>query len=764
MSAATTTTASSGRTPDKSKLPTAKWGAACAPCASAKAKCIRSDETPGAKCDRCQRLLKDCTGQVHRPRKKRQSKPSRTAQIEERLNGLVNLLQASGELNGPRSVQASPHSHSQKLETQTPTPTQQTPSASGSSTTATSHPQHEYGGGGGGGSAWTIPPSYNEHAVPACICRPESGDAPPPPESDDVLLDLYRRDMQPVFPFVIIPPDCDAGTLYASRPFLMSAIRMVASFRSLRSMRAQMYHLMTHLADHLLIRSARSLDLLQGIIVMLGWYQYHCFMHAQMNNLLYLATSLVAELGLNKPPVLREQTSLMGPGGRVVHDLGHGDQLWSDRAHALLILLTKVRKGARSQQEYDSDATVVFLVRVQHLTERIWDVNSGEREQDFIPGIPSAPSSAYILAFQNELDRLRNSLPHHLKMDSTMQVYINTALLRLYEPPVADMALIRQLSESLTMGSAGSGTPLDRIYQTSSALRLWFDTWLSVPVSVYYRQPAAIAAQLVYALTMLGRWAKLATPRTMYEGGTPMPRCSSAGNTSLAVYNADPQQPPAARESGLGTKATSAAAAAAAAAAAHRSHNPNQGGPSSSSSSSQQGPWSHLRCDSKDCTHETEPGLPAAVGALQSQLQMQPGLTVNIPEILSAICSRFEQVNSSFHVAASSESGKLDGNIWSFSALKVRITRVKLERWAELVSAGAEASSNREGGDNSHNGMGGDMHQFGSLAQDQTQIQNFLGSTPWTSDMLDGIDPTVWFDGYLDWGAVVMNSMGTVEQ
>lgn len=52
MSAATTTTASSGRTPDKSKLPTAKWGAACAPCASAKAKCIRSDETPGAKCDR----------------------------------------------------------------------------------------------------------------------------------------------------------------------------------------------------------------------------------------------------------------------------------------------------------------------------------------------------------------------------------------------------------------------------------------------------------------------------------------------------------------------------------------------------------------------------------------------------------------------------------------------------------------------------------------------------------------------------------------
>lgn len=119
--------------------------------------------------------------------------------------------------------------------------------------------------------------------------------------------------MQPVYPFVIVPPMCSAANLRSSRPFLMSAIRMVASFRSLRSMRAQMCYLMTHISDHVLMRSERSLDLLQGIIVMLGWYQYHCFMHAQMNNLIMLAMSLTAELGLNRPPVLREQASLMEP-------------------------------------------------------------------------------------------------------------------------------------------------------------------------------------------------------------------------------------------------------------------------------------------------------------------------------------------------------------------------------------------------------------------------------------------------------------------
>ena len=90
----------------------------------------------------------------------------------------------------------------------------------------------------------------------------------------------------------------------------MSAIRMVASFQSLRSMRAQMYHLMRHVSEHMLIRSERSMDLLLGIIVMIGWYQYHCFMHAQLSNLVSLATTLVGELGLRTPPVRRETSIL----------------------------------------------------------------------------------------------------------------------------------------------------------------------------------------------------------------------------------------------------------------------------------------------------------------------------------------------------------------------------------------------------------------------------------------------------------------------
>jgi hypothetical protein len=86
---------------------------------------------------------------------------------------------------------------------------------------------------------------------------------------------------------------------------------MVSSFRSMKSMRAQMYQIMRYLADHMLLQSERSIDLLMGIVVILGWYHYHCFTHAQMNNLLSLATSLVGELGLHHHPKMAERTRVM---------------------------------------------------------------------------------------------------------------------------------------------------------------------------------------------------------------------------------------------------------------------------------------------------------------------------------------------------------------------------------------------------------------------------------------------------------------------
>ncbi|KAG6148643.1 hypothetical protein E4U28_003764 [Claviceps purpurea] len=386
-----------------------------------------------------------------------------------------------------------------------------------------------------------------------------------------------------------------------------------------------------------------------------------------------------------------------------------------------------------NETEYESDVTLVFLVRVQRLTERIFEFTSKDRGEEDILGIPSAPTTAYMAAFQNEIDRIRDSLPMRLQNDGIFMSYLNTARLRLYEPPSVDIPLVNSLLDSMTAGQIGRGTPLDKLYQSSAALRNWFDTWSLVPASSYFRNPISNMSQLVYAVTMLGRWAQLATPRTVYEGGTPMP----AGIGS-SIYNSDSQ---------IRTKSLIE----------------NRPAPS------------HSRGGSPKQQYGDQ-DLIQAVAALQLQLQTQPGLIINIPEILSTVCERCEQVNSLFQQQQTcSPDEKVENTVWTVSALKVRITRVKLEKWAETVAAAAEAfdrAGSMEAGQRwrgsypQTSDAAGNMAPAGNgivnsgFAQDQTQIQNFMGSTPWTSDLLDGVDPTVWFDGYLDWGTMAMNSMG----
>jgi hypothetical protein len=123
-----------------------------------------------------------------------------------------------------------------------------------------------------------------------------------PVESDETLLSIYRNQLSSPLPFVIIPAGTTPRQLHATRPFLMKVIRMVASVRHLRLVRGQSRVVMEHISNAILMRSERSLDLLQGILVFLGSYHYHCMAHAQFNNLIRLAVSLVEDLDLSTCP------------------------------------------------------------------------------------------------------------------------------------------------------------------------------------------------------------------------------------------------------------------------------------------------------------------------------------------------------------------------------------------------------------------------------------------------------------------------------
>jgi hypothetical protein len=345
-----------------------------------------------------------------------------------------------------------------------------------------------------------------------------------------------------------------------------------------------------------------------------------------------------------------------------------------------------------------------------------------------------------------------------------IQTYIHTATLRLYEPPMVTRDLISAIAQSLHATENGPSPPLDGIYRSHAALTTWFDNWLSVPVSSYYCLTMATCVQIVYAISRLGRWARLVTFRASPPGGLSLEAEEKRLNEAL-----DPSLASSSTPSGRASTVSASASPAA----------PTPG--SEASTERELCPYNPNRPD-----ENTDPTLPVAVASVQSQLGKFPGLEIDIPQIMSSLQKRFQDVSTSIQ-RLSVPAEQKDLNAWSMNAIKLFLTRVKLEHWAELVAEGVEALSLSDGRPGvpismSGTGVGGaagmvmatedalmsdlsrNLLMQEGFSQENTDMAYFYGgstqgggggtSNPWVTDMMQNGDASTWFDGYLNWGNV----------
>ncbi|KAI1765634.1 hypothetical protein GGR53DRAFT_489111 [Hypoxylon sp. FL1150] len=711
----------------------AKWGAACSPCAIAKAKCLRSSEARGARCDRCERLQKHCVNQVHKPRKKRQSRPSKTAQLEERLNSLVDFIKANNSGDVPGSLRHAPEVTRAAEETVSAQGREQTLSDSQSQTPSSNYEPSS-----------VIPSFYNQHAPRICVCRAQAGGIPSPLEPDEVLLSVFVDRLMPNYPFVAFTSGITASELASKRPFLLAVIRMVASYRNLPSMRSQNYFIIRHLSEQMLMRSERSLELLQAILLVLGSYHYHCMIHAQMNNLIALAQSLVADLGLNKAPDLQERTKLLAssPEGSRIRTNDERRALCGVWYMTSIISLTFQRIEApkyslyidqclrelEADNEYETDTVLVHLVRAQQLSERIAQLHGKDLAGNEPPVMARAPVSAYSSILHTELEKFRNSLPPELTSNRLIMLHINTAALRLWEPPKIDAALLEKISNSLASLSLDSASSLDVFYRSSLALKSWFEFWLSIDVTDYFVLPMPASAQLINAVIMLARWSKLSSP-------TPSPNRPTTTTTAGAIPQGIRYDP------GCSTAALA--------------------------------PAPVLRAK------DIDPAIPGAVRAIRSHLISQPELRIDVPAILQAMAARFEQAREVS--AKQSGGGVWDNDIWELGARQIKGTLLKLERWAELVAAaGAESRGKPETSTVNDGSAGGSGEEpdlsIGLVAEGNWLLapqdmnicvteDGWSSGNPWGNDFFDvlSLDQDFFFDGTGDYGTAVLNNLGHSE-
>ena len=93
----------------------------------------------------------------------------------------------------------------------------------------------------------------------------------PTPLEAEQCLTIFRTHKTEYFPFIHIPPTTTAKQLRQERPFLWLCIMMVAS-RSTSQQQGLGNKVRDKLAQEMVIKSEQNIDLLLGLLAYVGWY------------------------------------------------------------------------------------------------------------------------------------------------------------------------------------------------------------------------------------------------------------------------------------------------------------------------------------------------------------------------------------------------------------------------------------------------------------------------------------------------------------
>uniref|UniRef100_A0A8H7N071 Zn(2)-C6 fungal-type domain-containing protein n=1 Tax=Bionectria ochroleuca TaxID=29856 RepID=A0A8H7N071_BIOOC len=677
-----------------------KWGAACGHCAAGKTRCIRSDsESPGA-CDRCRKLGKQCSDRAPRPRKKRQAKTAKLPQSTGISNDLVEAFEALGQ----SSIETTPSFN--QLGTSSPAKTgsqAQSKSSEGSLPTA---PVLGLGFG---------PPQ-------SCTCNtPADNDDHMPLESDEALLAIYRSQLSARFPFVIIPASSTLRQLQTERPFLFKVVRMVASVRNLTSIRGQSRSILQHISEAMLLRSERSIDLLQGILVFLGFYHYHCMTHAQFGNLVHLSASLVEDMNLNVSYSPQNSAGILplmrGQGARSRTNEENRTLLgvWYMSSNAALVTkhlgparytkdLDHCLRELESIAEYESDQLAVQLVRFQNTTNKIFHFHCRDQQMDELPGAQKVSDTECLEVFQAELDNLWNASSPKLRSNCLISCHYRSAYLQLLEPLLTGAHLPGAVSQTFDSLSLSGLFKVNLFSHFTAALKAWFDTWLALPVCSYFHMPQPAAG-----------------PNTIRrpDSGVNRSRGSTAPKQALPAMSGIPECPEL---------------------------------------SSIEPPVSH-----SSVTMLTQP-----LDSLKAKVLEQADLRIDVFGLLDSMTVRFESASKEMEAA---QGGTWNNNTWDVAADHIRIKKAKIEKWCEITAA--VGNEGRVGQSNQVNGVveaPGEIRDRDMAAE--WRMDGFEWHVPgdgqengqWEAELFDEIMMDADISAFLDvpriWGTDALDDMG----
>ncbi|KAH6675190.1 hypothetical protein B0J14DRAFT_653379 [Halenospora varia] len=453
----------------------APYGKACANCARSKCKCIIRHA--GGPCERCRRLNTECrpAESVRRPRSWRKPVASRTARLEEKLDGLVSLIKAGNQPNGAlKTAHEIAQEYSSARGPYQPV-SALTPSTEGSA-----------------GSPYNIQSLSTEFE-------------PSPDEAERYLID-FQTHKSKYFSFIHILFTTGAQDLRRERPLLWLCIMLISS-----KLAPQQQSLTTRIrqtvAQEMVIESEKSLDLLLGILTFCWWAHRQGDTKGFLSIFTQLAVSLVFDQGLNKqvrkdfrplfcvkanfsraptPRTMEERRAVLGcflVTSVISSFVQKIDALrWTPHMDECLQVLYE-------RKECFNDEILVQQVRLQLITER---ANRALLDDGILESAKGVTNPAFLglEIFQSQLHGVKNDLLAQPQTDDVVLLHLYSAELEVFLPPPF---------------LQGTFHPRKSVDPGLQAIKSWFDRFFTIPVATYAELPFSILSQLLRCQVMLSR-------------------------------------------------------------------------------------------------------------------------------------------------------------------------------------------------------------------------------------------------------------------
>lgn len=330
------------------------------------------------------------------------------------------------------------------------------------------------------------------------------------------VLRAFRSGPLKYLPFVYIPDGVSAAELKTESPFLWFCICAVQCKHTARQS-ALSVNIREKAAQALLVDCRKNLDILQGLLVYLGWVTFHC--QPQKHSLctyIQLAISVVFDLGLQKSPPDGSHPAdcdWNGPTQNLLFPVSRTRTMNERRALLSCFLLSSfisqflckpdpMRWTAHMKEclevlterkETPNDAVLVQLVQIQLVVDKVirrsWDESGLATEEG-----PRLPTSFFIQTMQHQLRSIRSRIPPELADNKVVLFHLYQAEVTVYE---------LALSRSATRVENVDVTRISHLYACLAATKNWLDLLLTLSPEEYVFLPVTIIFQVSHCLSTL---------------------------------------------------------------------------------------------------------------------------------------------------------------------------------------------------------------------------------------------------------------------